>query len=163
MSNSKSADVYSLGRSIISKKRSIVWLAWFASVLLLVTSVSLFIGFACSGSWTNSRRYLGGQRVFLTPEYVELGVVQKSSQLPIRFNVRNAGLSAIEIMGVQSTCGCLQLQNEMPMRIDAFEDGELELLLLAPNTSKEFGVQFCVLTSRLDLRSHYVRIIGDTR
>ena len=160
MSDSLSVGVFSIIRLVNVRKRSIVACA---SVFTLVMSASLFIGLVFSGSWGNARRYLGGQRIFLTPEIIELGVVQKSSRLPIRFRFRNAGLSAIEIIGVQSTCGCLQLQNDMPMRIGALEDGELELLLLAPKTPKEFGVKFCVLTSRLDLRSHYVRIIGDTR
>ncbi|XZE21278.1 DUF1573 domain-containing protein [Pirellulaceae bacterium SH449] len=123
MSDSLSVGVFS-NRSIVNvKKRNLVACA---SVFIIVASFSLCIGYVFSGSCENSRRYLGGQRVFLTLENFDLGAVQKSSRLPIRFRVRNAGLSAIEIMGVQSTCGCLQLQNEMPMKIGALEDLEVQ-------------------------------------
>ena len=86
-----------------------------------------------AGSMGRVWPYLAGQRLLIEPMHLELGDVGKGKSLERELRVLNLGSKPVKLVGSQSSCGCMSL-DDFPIEVPG--GGELSLRLGIGTPSK---------------------------
>jgi hypothetical protein len=108
-----------------------------AAIALLLGSA--LIGFVRwrTGSMGRVWPYLAGQRLLIEPTHLDVGAVEKASVLERELRVLNLGWKPFRLLGSQSSCGCISL-DEFPIVVPAREGCTLKLEIGTSDTSGPF-------------------------
>lgn len=127
-------------------------LGFFLPFLLVGSAVALTIGFK------PFQAVVGGVDLIVHVEDAEQ-TVKSTDAIRAKLSV-TAGLSSVDIVGVETSCSCLQFQEPLPIRVEPFSRATFGLLInageLAPGSKFNFVVK--VITNKAmhesELRIH---------
>ena len=80
---------------------------------------------------------LAGQRLLIEPTHLDVGAVEKASVLERELRVLNLGWKPFRLLGSQSSCGCISL-DEFPIVVPAREGCTLKLEIGTSDKSGPF-------------------------
>jgi hypothetical protein len=101
----------------------------------LLIGAALAWGYWQFGSLASTVAYLNGERVFVDPDTLSLGVVRRGEERDLRFTIRNRTGKAVKLLGAKSTCGCMRMEETFPISIG--EGGQRELTIHVWLTGKD--------------------------
>ena len=142
-------------------------LAWkrgktiFCAILIFLSILGY--GVYRTGSVKNTFNYLSGQRIFLSSESEDLGLVTPKSVLAIQVKIANFSSEKCTILGFGTSCGCLRSQSEFPIVLGPNETMCLILNLSTPSDyGQDFSVTATVYTSTVTDSRPTITLVGKT-
>lgn len=108
-------------------------------------AVALASASQATGSAWNLLDYARGQRLFVGGSTLDLGDVTSGEPTSLAIPIRNASSSAVKIIGVTTTCSCLQPIG-LPATVSPGATHELEFELIPGRANPDFELLATVIT-----------------
>jgi len=111
-------------------------------------TVALASASQATGSAWNLLDYARGQRLFVGGSTLDLGDVTSGEPTSLAIPIRNASTSAVKIIGVTTTCSCLQPIG-LPATVSPGSTHELEFEFTPERPNPDFEMLATVITDAL--------------
>jgi hypothetical protein len=112
---------------------------------IALLAVALASASQATGSAWNLLDYARGQRLFVGGSTLDLGAVTSGEPTSLAVPIRNASTSAVKIIGVTTTCSCLQPIG-LPATVSPGSTHELEFELTPERPNPDFVMLATVIT-----------------
>jgi hypothetical protein len=112
---------------------------------IALLAVALASASQATGSAWNLLDYARGQRLFVGSSTLDLGDVTSGEPTSLAVPIRNASSSAVKIIGVTTTCSCLQPLG-LPATVAPGSTHELEFELTPERPNPDFEMLATVIT-----------------
>jgi hypothetical protein len=112
---------------------------------IALLAVALASASQATGSAWNLLDYARGQRLFVGSSMLDLGDVTSGEPTSLAIPIRNASSSAVKIIGVTTTCSCLQPLG-LPATVAPGSTHELEFDLTPERPNPDFEMLATVIT-----------------
>jgi hypothetical protein len=112
---------------------------------IALLAVALASASQATGSAWNLLDYARGQRLFVGGSTLDLGDVTSGEPKSLAVPIRNASTSAVKIIGVTTTCSCLQPIG-LPATVSPGSTHELEFELTPERPNPDFELLATVIT-----------------
>ena len=127
-----------------------------------------FVAFAYgtirSGDVRRALSFLMGQRIFIDHHLVNLGTVHNEQVLGINIKIINLSTESDTLIGVQASCACLSINENLPLPIGPREAKDISLRMKAPKQlGRPFEISTTVLTQKSGSLRPTFKVIGQTR
>ncbi len=117
----------------LSMSGKFMWLAWeffkaFKWVPLLAAGFVILLGIIAVsffGSIPYAIAHMQGFTLYADMSQTDLGKVRVWEKRQVRFRLRNISLEPVTIIGVETTCGCTVLKDQLPLSIKPGNSYEL--------------------------------------
>lgn len=108
--------------------------------------------------------YMNGQRVFASPLDVNLSSVRAGTQTKVRVSFRNASIGSVCLLGLKTSCVCVNTVEQFPLVLSGGETKEICILLEPPKqVDVPFRVVLGAITSEPTIPASSITITGVTK
>jgi len=96
------------------------------------------------GSMANTLAYANGERLLVDPKVLSFGAAPRGEQREVHMTIRNRTGKTVTILGAQSKCGCLRMEEDFPISLANGSQRELTIYvaLTGEGSAFEKGVDF---------------------